>query len=451
VFVELLEPGASSRYADVLPGDGQTTHVVLPYLPEHGGLMQKEACFNIAEKRAPESADVLIWIDSDTWSRDAQWWTETRRVVELNGARAMVQAFRTVTDADNPGEVPAFAFTRTPGAYGQPGLAWACHRAYWREMGGINPYCISGSGDVMLLQEVAPELMSLSWSGKGFRWWAPLIRDVPKARVCYADVPCIHEAHGKYVERAYLPSRAVIDMAGEPVKKLVSLDENGLLQWTKPGCPLALALRDKRALADDMMGVARRVGLVKRDRLQYVTEAEVRKREVSEAYWAGRWEYISAAVEILRNRNTDGMVLEVGTAGLSLVKGSTTMDIRPGSDVEHDGGIAPWPFHWGQFAACIALQVIEHVKDRQTFFREACRVAEVVVLSVPWEWVDGPLDHRGIDMEDVVEWTGGAYPIERVLCGKGTPNPRMVMLFVGTSAPGRANGARKRRKSSGKA
>jgi hypothetical protein len=264
VLVELLAPGETSRYADLLP-EGRSTHVVLEYRDEHRALFQKEPGWNIGERAAPAECDLLIVLDNDVWSESPDWWTRIRQTASLNGSRAMIQAFHHVghTGAERIHHISMGASLRT-GHHGQPGLGYGLWREYWREIGGVNPYCISGSGDVMLYHEVAPDLVTLGATVRDCRWWPPLVRQgLPRARVGYAAVDVRHEYHGPRNERAYEASRLIIDIAGQPVRDLVHLDPDGLLAWTDPGHPLRSALADKAALAADMMAVAARVGLVK--------------------------------------------------------------------------------------------------------------------------------------------------------------------------------------------
>jgi len=123
-------------------------------------------------------------------------------------------------------------------------------------------------------------------------------------------------------------------------------------------------------------------------------------------YWDGRWEaYLRQVCLFLRL--LDGMhfrhghVLEVGPGERPLVVGSQRMDKRELQianlvvcDIEN-----PWPWQDGAFDLVIMLQVIEHVAhDTECLVMDECkRVGSHLLLSIPYQWTGGPLDHRGLD------------------------------------------------------
>ena len=133
-------------------------------------------------------------------------------------------------------------------------------------------------------------------------------------------------------------------------------------------------------------------------------------------YYKGRWGYYSAAIGILRREGfSGGDVLEIGPAMVPLVKGSQLMRLpQPSAHVRvpsptyvWDVRQTPWPVGDGRYAAGVALQVWEHLGDRQpAAFAELRRVARFAVLSFPYKW-HCPKDpiHHGIADETIARWT----------------------------------------------
>src|SRR5688572_10992156 len=108
-------------------------------------------------------------------------------------------------------------------------------------------------------------------------------------------------------------------------------------------------------------------------------------------YYKGRWGYYSAAMEILKREGYTN-VLEVGPAAVPMVPGSQIMQSPKASPHVRgepatylwDAGQAPWPIGNKRYDAVVALQVLEHLGDRQSAFREMRRVARFAVLSFPY-------------------------------------------------------------------
>ena len=132
------------------------------------------------------------------------------------------------------------------------------------------------------------------------------------------------------------------------------------------------------------------------------------------AYWArsldSRWPYIEGAIEIY-NKVRPSSVLELGSAGLPIIHGSTSMDRNFNPDILWDATDCPWPIAAKKFDMFIGLQVFEHLEGRQVeAFKEVKRIANHAVLSLPFEWTRGTPCHQGIDMEVIHEWTGQPGP-----------------------------------------
>lgn len=145
-------------------------------------------------------------------------------------------------------------------------------------------------------------------------------------------------------------------------------------------------------------------------------------------YYIGRWEYYKEVIRIIEKQEIK-TVLELGPGFLPLIK---TGDImlspeedhfgRPGNFagevIVHDATIKPWPIQDQQYDLLIALQVWEHLDNKQTrAFREVMRVSKKAILSFPFEWTGGlekpsHRAHRDIDRELIADWTLNIPPTE---------------------------------------
>jgi hypothetical protein len=127
---------------------------------------------------------------------------------------------------------------------------------------------------------------------------------------------------------------------------------------------------------------------------------------------ADRWEYHEAAakvVETIALNCRDMRVLEIGSHGVQIVEGSTTMDvindvwpITSPPDIVHDARIEPWPIADKQYDICIALRVWQHLGNQQfAALFEAARVARNIVIGVPWSYYGG----TGVDIAKMYDWS----------------------------------------------
>ena len=143
-------------------------------------------------------------------------------------------------------------------------------------------------------------------------------------------------------------------------------------------------------------------------------------------YYAGRWPYYKAAIEFVAGSSAES-VLEVGPGLHTIVNGCDVL-ARPEDDywgrpdrssnrvILHDATESPWPFDDKTYDLIVALQVWEHLDNKQSrAFREAMRVSRMAVLSLPYLW-DCPKDnpnypeHHMIDRELIGDWTLGVEP-----------------------------------------
>ena len=114
------------------------------------------------------------------------------------------------------------------------------------------------------------------------------------------------------------------------------------------------------------------------------------------------------------------------------------MDITAGPHVDpavhmtiHDATLAPWPVGDKAYDVFIALQVFEHLRDRQReAFLEVRRIARHAVISLPIDWeMDDPTNcHHRIPNERVLSWFAPIVPT-RVIEGSGGRRRRMIYVF----------------------
>jgi hypothetical protein len=144
------------------------------------------------------------------------------------------------------------------------------------------------------------------------------------------------------------------------------------------------------------------------------------------SYYIGRWEYFKEVIEIIKSHSIRS-VLEVGPGLLPIVKNSDVI-INPEEDAfgrpqettgkvfTFDATIKPWPILDKQYDLFIALQVWEHLDNKQSrAFREVMRISKMAILSFPYLWDGGEEKpshraHRDIDRELIEDWTFNIKP-----------------------------------------
>jgi hypothetical protein len=144
---------------------------------------------------------------------------------------------------------------------------------------------------------------------------------------------------------------------------------------------------------------------------------------------------MSIVIDVLREYVQPRSILEIGCNGIPLSSDSHTMDISDrhypqGLTYLHNAAKLPWPIGDKVYDVVVALQVFEHLDDsrvKQTsIFREATRVANSVVLSLPYKWrpdkrltSKGLFDiHAGIDDDLVINrWASGIPPDIQTVVG----------------------------------
>ena len=138
-------------------------------------------------------------------------------------------------------------------------------------------------------------------------------------------------------------------------------------------------------------------------------------------YYIGRWEYFKEVIRIVKDLSIN-TVLEIGPGVLPIVKDADLL-INPeddqfgrpnaylGQKIVFDITKKPWPISDKQYDLVIALQVWEHLDNKQTrAFHELMRISKRAILSFPFKWQGGEKKyshslHRDIDKELIDDWT----------------------------------------------
>jgi Methyltransferase domain len=158
-------------------------------------------------------------------------------------------------------------------------------------------------------------------------------------------------------------------------------------------------------------------------------------------YYRNRWGYMSAALleagRLIKARNLTS-ALELGAPVRPIIVGAHVMDYtkRPEYDASvpattHDATVVPWPFPDKAFDLFLALQVFEHLGNRQPeAFREVRRIARHAILSLPIDWeMDDPQNiHHMISEERVLSWFAPVEPT-RVIENMTGRRKRLIYVF----------------------
>ena len=103
----------------------------------------------------------------------------------------------------------------------------------------------------------------------------------------------------------------------------------------------------------------------------------------------------------------------------------------------HDATVAPWPYADKQYDLFIALQVFEHLRDRQPeAFLEVRRIARHAIISLPIDWVmSNPRNcHHQLSNERALSWFAPVVPT-RVVEGSAGRFKRLVYVFEDLPLP----------------
>lgn len=166
--------------------------------------------------------------------------------------------------------------------------------------------------------------------------------------------------------------------------------------------------------------------------LQTMSHEEFLKARDTTPYLKRRWRYYREAMAMAR-RLAPRRVLEVGCAYTPLFPGSDRLDTNAqfNPTVLHDATVTPWPIPDQSYDLVVALQVWEHLGDRQVeAFAELPRISRYAILSLPYKWRrrSNP-SHSDIDDAVVSRWTGGLVPLETVEVPRIGRHRRKIYLF----------------------
>jgi hypothetical protein len=167
------EAGAILYVVEIAFGDRDFS-VTSPQNPHHLQLRSfhelwlKERAINLCVQRLPQDWKYVAWIDGDCMFARQDWANETlhllqhypiiqmwSQLVDLTSDYEMHAQLRSFMSVQIDGVTPGngggdYGKAMQIGAgqkFGSPGLAWACRRECWNQMGGLIDYCILGAGD----------------------------------------------------------------------------------------------------------------------------------------------------------------------------------------------------------------------------------------------------------------------------------------------------------------
>lgn len=166
--------------------------------------------------------------------------------------------------------------------------------------------------------------------------------------------------------------------------------------------------------------------------LRPITYSEFRRAREQHRYLKSRWDYYREAIAMTQ-RLAPRRVLEIGCRFTPLFPGSDRLDYMAEFQptILHDATVVPWPVADRTYDLVIALQVWEHLGNRQReAFSELPRIARYAILSLPYKWRrrSNP-SHSGIDDAVVSRWSGGLRPLETVQLPLVGRHKRKIFLF----------------------
>lgn len=166
-------------------------------------------------------------------------------------------------------------------------------------------------------------------------------------------------------------------------------------------------------------------------------------------YYKDRWAYFKEVIAIIKIIKPEN-ALELGPAKHTIIKNCDIMvhqkDDSWGKPVNkvnkifyHNATIKPWPVNDKSYDVFIALQVWEHLDNKQArAFREVMRISRSAILSFPFNWncpEDNPNypEHHMIDKELIGDWTLNIEPkkiiqVERTGT-KVSKGPRLIYYW----------------------
>jgi hypothetical protein len=177
-------------------------------------------------------------------------------------------------------------------------------------------------------------------------------------------------------------------------------------------------------------------------RIRVISEAEFEAVAATDpSYYRGRRGYISAAARVADDLiATHGLTtaVELGPHVCPIIVGGDVIErrkppgLRPADRlILHDARVTPWPIEPRSYDLFIALQVFEHLGERQAAaFLEVRRVARHAIISLPIDWVmaDPTNSHHQLSHERVLSWFAPVVP-NRILEASPAPRRRVIYVF----------------------
>jgi hypothetical protein len=143
-------------------------------------------------------------------------------------------------------------------------------------------------------------------------------------------------------------------------------------------------------------------------------------------YYHGRWDYFEKTIEMAKGESPQ-TILEIGPNLIPLFPKADIMDINNlrSRYYRHDATKVPWPISDSKYDLVIALQVWEHLRDKQKqAFAEVKRVSKAAILSFPYKWYMPGDVHHMIDEKIIADWTLYMKP-----CRVEKVGSRIIYLF----------------------
>jgi hypothetical protein len=201
-------------------------------------LFQKEALWNEVEKMVPKQYTKIILCDSDIWFENPNWISEVSKELDTYNVCSPCENFL-LTDSEGRifKENKSFGYSfknpldKSPSHHG---LSIAFKRSFWKEVGGLYPYCIAGNGDIMLTIALEGSSMSKFYSiykNKEYIDWYNLAKDWCNKSISFIKGNCYHEYHGEWNDRQYI-SRSIFNHLLD-ISKHLKFNKEGYLEWTE--------------------------------------------------------------------------------------------------------------------------------------------------------------------------------------------------------------------------
>jgi hypothetical protein len=232
-------------------------------------LWMKENLINLAVQRLPANWKYVAWVDADTLFARPDWGDET--VQQLQRYK-FVQMWSELKNLDfqgglvsggiNPGFMENYMNGRLDnpdhcGDYppypsefpGSPGLAWACTREAWDQVGGLIDTAIwsadwyTAHALIGRVQEVLSPRYHSGYQNHVLAWQERAEKYI-RRNVGVVKGLALHYWHGPTVNRQYgIRDRILIDHQFDPVKDLMK-DHQGLYKLVDHGDERSMKLRD---------------------------------------------------------------------------------------------------------------------------------------------------------------------------------------------------------------